>query len=120
MTSHCYKMSTISNPNLSGRQRNMLLIDEFFMFLCRIKCGLMAQDLAIRFNCHISTVSRKIITSANSLYFDRGSINIWSFRDQIDRKMPDCFKTETPASIPLGSKSIFHSRVHTHGWDWLV
>lgn len=44
MTSHYFKMSAIGNPNLTGRQRNMLLIDEFFMFLCRLKCGMMAQD----------------------------------------------------------------------------
>lgn len=32
MKSHYYKMSTNYNPNLSGRQRNMLRIDEFSCF----------------------------------------------------------------------------------------
>lgn len=135
MTSHYFKMSAIGNPNLTGRQRNMLLIDEFFMFLCRLKCGMMAQDLAVRFNCHVSTVSRKIITWANFLYFALGSINIWPSREQVDRKMPDCFrtlypttrvlidcteiKTEKPSSLVLGSKC-YSSYKSTHTWKGLV
>lgn len=65
MTSYYYKASDKQTQQVSvGKQRNMLLIDELFMFLC----GLMAQDLAVRFNCHLSTVSRKIITWANFLF----------------------------------------------------
>ena len=68
MTSYYYKAADAVNVNI-GRQRNMLVIDELFLFLCRLKCGLMEQDLAVRFNIHISTVSRKIITWANFMYF---------------------------------------------------
>ena len=51
--------------SLSDRKRNMLLIDELFMFLCRLRAGLMEQDLSVQFNCSISTVSRKIVTWAH-------------------------------------------------------
>lgn len=82
MTSYYYKASDKQTQQVSvGKQRNMLLNDELFMFLCRLKCGLMAQDLAVRFNCHLSTVSW-----ANFLYFVLGSIIIWPSKQQINEK----------------------------------
>lgn len=92
---------------------------------------MIAQDLAVRFNCHVSTVSRKIITWGNVLYFALGSINIWPSQEQVDRKMPDCFrtlysttrdiidcteiKTGKPSSSVLGSKC-YSSYKNTHAW----
>ena len=71
MNSYHYKSNEkVNEQSMVGRHRNMLL----FMFLCILKCGLMEQDLANRFNCHLSTISRKIITWANFLYFAIGSI----------------------------------------------
>jgi hypothetical protein len=135
MTSYYYKASENKHPNMIGKQRNMLLIDELFMFLCRLKCGLMEQDLGVRFQCHISTVSRKIITWTNLLYFALGCINIWPSREQILRKMPDCFKTlyprtrviidcteiktERPSSLVLGSK-FYSAYKSSHTWKGLV
>lgn len=135
MTSYYYRMSETRNPNILGRQRNMLLIDELFMFLCRLKCGLLEQDLAVRFNCHLSTVSRKIITWTNFLYFALGGINIWPSREQIHNKMPDCFrslyprtrviidcteiKTERPSSLVLGSQC-YSAYKSAHTWKGLV
>ena len=75
MQSMYYQASeTIS---LSGRKRCMLLIDELFLFLCRLRAGLLEQDLAVRFNCSVATISRKIVTWANFLYFTLGRIPIW-------------------------------------------
>lgn len=54
----------------------MQLIDELFMFLVRIELGLFQQDLAHRFNLHMSTVSRKLTTWANYLYFLLGNQGI--------------------------------------------
>ena len=87
------KGDTIS---LAGRKRSILLIDELFMFLCRLRVGLLEQDLAVRFNCSVSTVSRKLLTWANFLYFVLGRIPIWLSRQKIDSLMPDCFKTLYP------------------------
>lgn len=52
-----------------GRPRSMGPIHEVFMFLCRLKCGFLAEDLAVRFKIHKSSVSRQIITWTNYLYF---------------------------------------------------
>jgi hypothetical protein len=76
----------------AGRKSCMLLEDEMFMFLCRLWSGLQEQDLADRFNCSLSTVSRKIITWANLIYFILGSINIWLPRVTIQSKLPSTFK----------------------------
>ena len=110
--------------SLAGRKRNMLLIDELFLFLCRLKAGLLEQDLSVRFNCSISTVSRKIVTWANFLYFVLGSIPIWLPRETIRELMPECFetlyprtqviidcteiRTQQPSSLVLNSQSFSH------------
>ena len=82
--------------SLAGRKRCIPLIDEFFMFLCRLRAGLLEQDLSVRFNCSLSTVSGKIGTWANFLYFALGSIPIWLSKSTIQELMPDCFKQPYP------------------------
>lgn len=94
ITSHYFKMSAITYPSLTGKEICFLLI-LIFMFLCSLKCGLMAPDLADRFNCHVSTVSSIF------LYFALGSITIWPSREQVDRKMPNYFRTLYPTTWVL-------------------
>ena len=110
--------------SLAGRKRCIPLIDEFFMFLCRLRAGLLEQDLSVRFNCSLSTVSRKIVTWANFLYFALGSIPIWLAKSTIQELMPDCFKqlypntrviidcteikTQQPSSLLLNSQLYFN------------
>ena len=67
MKSVYYRAS--ESVSLAGRKRNMLLIDELFMFLTRLRLGLFEEDLADRFDCSVQTVSRKVITWVNYLYF---------------------------------------------------
>jgi len=65
---YCYTTCT-SSPFTRPGGRVMAPIDELFLFLVRIRLGLFQQDLAHRFNVHESTVSRKVVTWANYLYF---------------------------------------------------
>lgn len=94
MQSAYYKSS--ETINLTGRKRSMLLIDELFMFLCRLRAGLLEQDLSVRFNCSKATISRKIITWANFLYIVLGSIPLWLPKCEIQRLMPEEFKSLYP------------------------
>ncbi|XP_046334581.2 uncharacterized protein LOC125371557 [Haliotis rufescens] len=71
---------------------------KLFMFFVRLRLGTPEQDLAVRFNCHISTISRKVITWANFLYFVLGSIPIWPSRVQVDRHMPQDFRLTYPST----------------------
>ena len=66
LMTYCYASGERENRPAS---RNMLLIDEMFMFLVRLKLGLFEQDLADRFEIHISSVSRKLVTWSNFCIF---------------------------------------------------
>lgn len=93
-----------SRPNC----RNMLLVDELFMFCVRLKLGLFELDLAHRFQIHRSSVSRKLITWSNFLYFFLGIQVIWPSRDDVDRFMPDGFKRLYPSTrVILDCTEIF-------------
>ena len=59
---------TTSTDN-RGPSRSLSPLNEFFLVLCRLRCGLMEYDLAFRFGISQSTVSRIIITWVNFLYF---------------------------------------------------
>lgn len=78
------------------RNEALPLMDQFFMFLCRVRQGFPEQDLAIRFNISQSSVSIILITWSNYLYTMLGSLPIWSPRCVIDSNMPKCFKESNP------------------------
>ena len=78
------------------------------LFLVRIKLGLFEQDLAHSFLLHISSVSRKITTWANYLYFLLGTQPIWPSRSQINQSMPEEFQKLYPTTrVILDCTEIF-------------
>ena len=78
--------------------RKMQLIDELFLFCVRLRLGLFELDLAQRFELHVATISRKITTWANFLYFFLGNQPIWPTRECINEHMPDSFKKLYPST----------------------
>ena len=84
--------------NRKGHPRIMLLINELFMVLNRLRLNLLEEDLEVRFKISTSTVSRIFISWINYLYFVLGRISIWLERDVIDRLMPQCFKESYPST----------------------
>ena len=76
----------------------MQLIDELFLFCVRLKLGLFELDLAQRFELHVASVSRKITTWANFLYFFLGNQPIWPTRECINELMPASFKELYPST----------------------
>lgn len=105
LMTYCYASGERENRPAS---RNMLLIDEMFMFLVRLKLGLFEQDLADRFAIHISSVSRKLVTWSNFLYFFLGSQIIWPSRADVDRCMPEGFRELYPSTrVILDCTEIF-------------
>ena len=63
----------------SFRTESLCLIDQFFLFLCRVKEGAFEESLAGRFNVSQATVSRVLLTWTNYLFFMFGSLNVWFF-----------------------------------------
>ena len=78
--------------------RTMLLIDELFLLLVRVRLGLFEQDLAHGFLIHISSVSRNIRTWTNYLYLLLGTQPIWASQEQIDECMPQVFHNIYPTT----------------------
>ncbi|XP_048749122.1 uncharacterized protein LOC125661232 [Ostrea edulis] len=127
--------SQVDELSSRGRPKAMDSIDELFMFLCRLKCGFLSDDLSVRFNIHKSTVSRKNITWGNYMYFLLGGINIWPSREKILQHMPNDFKvsypktriiidcteifSERPSSLALASKTFSTYKSH-NTWKGLV
>ncbi|XP_078585178.1 uncharacterized protein LOC144867211 [Branchiostoma floridae x Branchiostoma japonicum] len=120
----------MNNVRMSSFNDSSLpLIDQFFMFLCRVRQGLAENDLAVRFGVSQSSVSRLLITWANYLYFMLGSLAIWPSRSVVDKNMPECFrktypktrvildctelKVQTPSSKVLNSETYSQYKSHT-------
>ena len=61
------------------RTESLSLIDQFFLFLCRVKEGAFEESLAGRFNVSQAAVSRVLLTWTNYLFFMFGSLNVWFF-----------------------------------------
>jgi len=99
-------------------------MDQFFLFLCRLRQGLPEQDLATRFHVSQSTVSRICVTWVNFLYFMLGSLPIWPSRKTVDELMPDCFKHTFPATrvildcteihVQKPSSKVLNSAIYSH------
>ena len=75
-----------------GAQRTLQPIDEFWLFLTRVRLGLFERDLAFRLNISISTVSDIVNTWSNYLFVILGSLPIWSSKDVIKQHLPKVFE----------------------------
>ena len=111
------------------RNESLSLIDQFFMYLCRVRRGFPEQDLAVRFNVSQSSVSCILTTWCTYLYVMLGCLPIWPSRSVIDSTMPECFKItypktrvildcteiqiQTPSSKVLNSEIYSNYKSHT-------
>ena len=96
-----YWGSTVTTSDRSssrGAPRSLSPLNEFFLVLCRLRLGLLENDLAFRFGVSQSTVSRICITWINFLFVKFKDINIWPSREQINVFMPDTFQTMYPTT----------------------
>lgn len=80
------------------KPRKLSPANQFFLFLCRTRVGLLETDLARRFNISVGTVSTVVISWANFLYLRLGSVNIWPTRDMVNITMPSSFKEKYPTT----------------------
>uniref|UniRef100_A0AAV2M1U2 Transposase n=1 Tax=Knipowitschia caucasica TaxID=637954 RepID=A0AAV2M1U2_KNICA len=78
-------------------QHQLPLIDECFLFLCRVAAGLKEEALASIFDVSVSTVSRVVIVWANYLFQVLGAEPVWMTRAQVQATMPHTFRRLCPA-----------------------
>jgi hypothetical protein len=106
------------------RCESLTLVDQFFLFMTRIKVGFDEATLSDLFNVSQSTVSRTLITWANYLYCVLAAVTVWPSRQAVQNKMPECFKdfypmcrvildcteirVQTPSSKVLNSMAYSH------------
>ncbi|XP_048743288.2 uncharacterized protein LOC125656743 [Ostrea edulis] len=129
MQRHSSNIDKIKTTPFKDDCMSLSLIDQFFMFMCRVRQGFPEQDLAVRFNISQASVSRILITWANYLYAMFGSLCIWPSRRIVDQNMPACFKctypntrvildcteikVQTPSSKVLNSETYSNYKNHT-------
>jgi len=86
-----------TNIVVRGRQRVLVLIDEFFLVMCRLHAGLLVEDLADRFQISVSTCSRIFLAWINLLYVVLGSVNIWPSSECVSKFRPVLMKDKFPS-----------------------
>ena len=67
-----------------GRHHILSPINEFFLTLCRLRLGLLEQDLAIRFQVSQPTVSRIVMAWINLLFVKFKEVPSWPSRETIN------------------------------------
>ena len=94
-----YNSKSASGESLiTGAPRKLTPLNEFFLLLCRLRCGLLEIDLAYRFGVSQATVSRILSTWINFVYYKLKEVNIWPDRNQVDLFMPKSFKDTYPTT----------------------
>ena len=91
-------MNNSSSGNKRGPKPKMEAIDQLFLFLTWLKCGLTLHFTSWLFDTPKSTISRYIITWVNFLYFSLGSVPIWPSKQQIAETMPESFRRAYPST----------------------
>ena len=82
-----------NQKNKPGRKRTLKPEDEFFLVMCRLQQGFNEAHLAFLFGISQPTVSRIFVSWINFMYLRFGTINIWPNREEVDKSMPEDFKS---------------------------
>ncbi|XP_056311273.1 uncharacterized protein si:cabz01071907.1 [Danio aesculapii] len=72
------------------------LVDELFLFLCRVVTGLQEKTLSSIFEVSLVTVNRVILTWTSYLHQVLESLPLWMSREQVQATMPDKTKLVYP------------------------
>jgi len=118
----------VTATSLSSR-RVLPLGDELFLTLCRLRAGLLEEDIADRFNLSVATVSRIFLAWINLMYVVLGSVPIWPSKKCVSEHMPprmkqlfpsvrviiDCTEifTQKPSSLLTNSQLFSNYKSHT-------
>ena len=82
-----------------GRKSQLSLEDQLLLTLMRLRLGRLEEELAYLFQVDCATVSRMFVKWINYLYLRLGLIPIWPEWDDVEKTMPDVFKTSYPSTF---------------------
>ena len=113
-----YINSTISSPdprnhnvNKLGPSRALSVENEFFMVLCRLKVGLLEDDLAVRFwICQrVQSVASQVInTWIRFMFFRFKELDVFPSKEIVKLHMPECFiKKYSSTTIIIDATEIY-------------
>lgn len=74
-----------------GPERTLSVENEFFMTLCRLKVGLLEEDLASRFAVSQSLVSQTVNTWTKFMFFRFKKLDMFPSREVVELHKPECF-----------------------------
>lgn len=77
--------------NKPGPSRALSVENEFFMVLCRLKVGLLEDDLAVRFGICQSVVSQIVNTWIRFMFFRFKELDVFPSKEIVKLHMPECF-----------------------------
>lgn len=77
-------------------ERGLPLVDELFLFLCRVVTGLQEKTLSSIFEVSLVTVNRVILTWTSYLHQVLEALPLWMTREQVQATMPDKIKLVYP------------------------
>lgn len=81
-----------------GRPRALVLRDELFVVLCRLRLGLLEVDLAHRFQVSVSTINKIWNFWVPFISACLTQVPIWPSREIVDKFMPEEFKKRYPTT----------------------
>ncbi len=96
------------NVNKPGPSRALSVENEFFMVLCRLKVGLLEDDLAVRFGICQSVISQVINTWIRFMFFKLKELDVFPSKEIVKLHMPECFiKKYSSTTIIIDATEIY-------------
>ncbi|XP_031358904.1 uncharacterized protein LOC116182512 isoform X1 [Photinus pyralis] len=94
--------------NIPGRPSSLSYKEQALVFCCRLRLGLLEQDLAYRFCISQSAISKIVIFWINLCSVTLNQINIWPSKDLVCKYMPISFKNKYPTTrVVIDSTELF-------------
>ena len=84
-------LGEIKHKYKPGPSRALTVENEFFLVLCRLKVGLLEEDLSARFGVCQSVVSEIVNTWVKFIFFRFKELNVFPSREIVQLHLPECF-----------------------------
>ena len=98
----------IKNEYKPGPSRALTVENEFFMVLCRLKVGLLEEDLSARFGVCQSVVSQIVNTWTKFMFFRFKELDTFPSREIVKLHMPEYFsKKYSSTSLIIDATEIY-------------